>query len=366
MKVTLREVSMAFDNVLAVDNLNLEVNEGELVTFLGPSGCGKSTTLFLIAGIYRPLTGKIQFGDKEVTQLEPEEREIGMVFQNYALYPHMTVLKNILFPLKMRKTPKNEALQQVEEMAGLVGINDLLHRKPSQLSGGQQQRVAIARALVKKPKILLLDEPLSNLDARLRIETREEIRRIQKEVGITTIFVTHDQEEALSISDKILLMKNGRCQQYGTPEKLYTEPTNLFSAAFLGNPPINKLDGVVDLCGNIKIEDLDIVLKNTSFVGLGDNERIKLGVRPEDFFVVDKEEDFDIKGTITLIERVGKDLIVKVASKQYFIRCIFSSDLALEIGDEIYLKIKTNKMHTFHYNTEISYKDYCWNTKEVI
>lgn len=361
LKVKLNEVSMNFGNIVAVNGLNIEINEGELVTFLGPSGCGKSTTLFLIAGLYKPVSGSIMLGEEDVTYLEPEDRGIGMVFQNYALYPHMTVLKNILFPLKMQKVKKDEALKRAEEMAVLVGIEDLLHRKPGQLSGGQQQRVAIARALVKKPKILLLDEPLSNLDARLRIETREEIRRIQKEVGITTVFVTHDQEEALSISDRVLLMKDGICQQYDSPQNLYTRPANLFVAKFLGNPAINIFEGIFkEMDKNVEIDNLKTILTipNTKSLRSLGTRNIKIGIRPEDFYIVDKNEEWNFKGIISHIEIIGKDVVVKVQIGNRIIRCIFTSDVQLKVADEIYLKIKENKMHLFNSKTEANYFAY--------
>ena len=215
MELRLEKLTKVFTNkngqeTRAVDNLDITIESGTLVALLGPSGCGKSTTLFMIAGLVKPTGGKIFFGEDDVTKLAPEKRGIGLVFQNYALYPHMTVFKNILFPLENLDVPRDEAFTRVKEMANLVGIGELLDRKPSQLSGGQQQRVAIARALVKKPRVLLLDEPLSNLDARLRLQMREEIKRIQRETGITTIFVTHDQEEAMSISDKMVVLDFGQ------------------------------------------------------------------------------------------------------------------------------------------------------------
>ncbi len=213
MEIRIENLTKAYGDFKAVDNMTLTVEDGKLVGLLGPSGCGKSTTLFMLAGLTESTSGHIFFGDKDVTKVAPEDREIGLVFQNYALYPHMTVEDNITFPLINRKVKKQEAREMAYEMAKLVQIENLMKRRPSALSGGQQQRVAIARALVKKPEVLLLDEPLSNLDAKLRVETREEIRRIQQEVGITTIFVTHDQEEAMSISDKIAVMKTGVVQQ---------------------------------------------------------------------------------------------------------------------------------------------------------
>ena len=251
MKIVLENLRKTFPNrnkkvredVVAVDNFSFEIPDGELVGLLGPSGCGKSTTLNLICGLEKPTAGKIFFGDEEVTRLPPENRGVGMVFQNYALYPHLTVKQNILFPLQnlkgKDKLSKEEMEKRMTEAAGLVQIDELLERRPSELSGGQQQRVAIARALVKMPRVLLLDEPLSNLDARLRLQTREEIRKIQRATGITTVFVTHDQEEAMSISDRIVVMSRGVIQQIGKPQEVYDNPVNLFVAKFLGTPPIN-------------------------------------------------------------------------------------------------------------------------------
>ena len=232
MKLVLQHLTKSFPNrnrklpdVTAVNDFSFEIPDGKLIGLLGPSGCGKSTTLNLISGLEKPSSGRIFFGDDDVTDLPPEDRGVGLVFQNYALYPHLTVRQNILFPLqnlKGKERPsRSEMLDKAEEAARLVQIDQLMDRKPAELSGGQQQRVAIARALVKRPRVLLLDEPLSNLDARLRLQTREEIRRIQKETGITTVFVTHDQEEAMSISDLIVVMKDGLVQQIDQPQKVY-------------------------------------------------------------------------------------------------------------------------------------------------
>ena len=250
MEVKLENLSKVFPGsknrpaTVAVNNMNLTIPDGKLVGLLGPSGCGKSTTLYMIAGLHKATEGKIYFGDLDVTGMPPEKRGIGLVFQNYALYPHLTVRQNIMFPLEnIRPKLSKETMYEItNKMAALVDIGKYLERKPKELSGGQQQRVAIARALAKTPKVLLLDEPLSNLDARLRLQTREEIRRIQRETGITTIFVTHDQEEAMSISDFIVVMCNGVIQQVGEPQYVYDEPANLFVAKFLGSPAINVFD----------------------------------------------------------------------------------------------------------------------------
>ena len=243
MRIRLENLTKRYQEVTAVDHLNLEIEDGDLVCLLGPSGCGKSTTLSIIAGLEQATEGSIYFDEENVGGLEAEERDIGMVFQDYALYPHMTVQENIAFPLKMQGWKKKDRIEKVKEAAKMLQIEEYLKRKPGKLSGGQQQRVTIARAIVKNPKILLLDEPLSNLDARLRIELRDEIRRVQKQLGITTIFVTHDQEEALSISDKILLMEKGKISQYSSPKEMYMEPQNMFAAKFLGNPPMNFVPG---------------------------------------------------------------------------------------------------------------------------
>ena len=239
MELRLEHLVKDFSGTKAVNDVSITIQDGKLTGLLGPSGCGKSTTLYLISGLESPTSGRIFFGDRDVTALPPEKRGIGLVFQNYALYPHLTVEQNIAFPLVNHKEGKEEIRRRTLEMARLVQIEDLLKRKPGQLSGGQQQRVAIARALVKRPDILLLDEPLSNLDARLRLEMREEIRRIQTETGVTTVFVTHDQEEAMSITDEIVLMRTGVVQQQCPPQQMYLNPANRFVAGFLGNPPIN-------------------------------------------------------------------------------------------------------------------------------
>lgn len=267
MKITLKHLTKVFENkkaktkVVALNDLDVEIPSGKLIGLLGPSGCGKSTTLFMLSGLEQPTSGNIIFGDDDVTTLAPEKRGIGLVFQNYALYPHMTVEQNIMFPLENMRVPKDEAKQRAFDAAKLVQIEGLLNRKPSELSGGQQQRVAIARALVKMPSVLLLDEPLSNLDARLRLQTREEIKRIQVETGITTIFVTHDQEEAMSICDSILVMKEGVVQQMGKPQEIYDDPANLFVANFLGTPPINIFRGVIKDHG-VYIDDEKIMDTN--------------------------------------------------------------------------------------------------------
>ena len=359
MKVVLENLTKIFPSrdkkagkeVVAVNNFNFEIPDGQLVGLLGPSGCGKSTTLYMISGLQKPTSGKIFFGDDDVTELSTENRGIGLVFQNYALYPHMTVMQNILFPLQnlkgKDKLSKQDMLERAYEAAKLVQIDELMDRKPSELSGGQQQRVAIARALVKMPRVLLLDEPLSNLDARLRLQTREEIRRIQKETGITTIFVTHDQEEAMSISDVIVVMKLGVVQQIGKPQDVYDDPTNLFVAKFLGTPPINVLEGKVE-GGRVYIGE-EAVLE---VAGVEDQE-VFIGIRPEGLEV---SEAGSFTCALTSLEVMGRDASVVANHENALspvIRAIISSDIKINPADEtVKFSIKPHKFFLFNKETE--------------
>ncbi|MBO5098418.1 MAG: ABC transporter ATP-binding protein [Agathobacter sp.] len=359
MKVVLENLTKIFpsrnkksnEEVIAVNNFNFEIPDGKLIGLLGPSGCGKSTTLYMLSGLQKPTSGKIYFGDDDVTELATEKRGIGLVFQNYALYPHMTVKQNILFPLQNLKgedrPSKEEMLEKAYYAAKLVQIDELMDRKPSELSGGQQQRVAIARALVKMPRILLLDEPLSNLDARLRLQTREEIRRIQKETGITTVFVTHDQEEAMSISDLIVVMKLGVVQQIGKPQEVYDNPTNLFVAKFLGTPPINVLSGEIK-DGKIYIgEDAVMEVKDVP------NQEVIIGIRPEGFNL---EENGPFQCKLENVEVMGRDVSVvstNAASLNPVIRSIINSDNKVNTeSDVVRYSIKPHKMFVFNKETE--------------
>ena len=313
MKIQLQNLTKKFPNrnkkaqgdVIAVDHFTYEIPDGKLIGLLGPSGCGKSTTLNLICGLEKPTEGQIFFGDRDVTKLPPEHRGVGMVFQNYALYPQLSVKQNILFPLVNfkgeQKLSKSEMLERASQAAGLVQIEDLMDRKPSELSGGQQQRVAIARALVKMPHVLLLDEPLSNLDARLRLQTREEIRKIQRATQITTVFVTHDQEEAMSISDEIVVMKQGVVQQIGKPQEVYDDPVNLFVAKFLGTPPINIFHGKVQN-GRLTIGEAAVLPVS----GIPDQE-VWAGVRPEGFLL---QEDGPLSCSLNGVEVMGRDISI--------------------------------------------------------
>ena len=339
------------EDVIAVNDFTFEVPDGKLLGLLGPSGCGKSTTLNLISGLEKATSGKVFFGDDDVTSLSPEHRGVGLVFQNYALYPHLTVRENILFPLQNlkgeQKLSKPEMEKKVLEAAKLVQIEELMERRPSELSGGQQQRVAIARALVKMPRVLLLDEPLSNLDARLRLQTREELRRIQRETGITTIFVTHDQEEAMSISDTIAVMLAGTLQQSGKPQDVYDDPVNLFVAKFLGTPPINVFGGRVKNGGLYIGEE-----KVMDITGVADQE-VYVGVRPEGFRL---EADGPFPCRLSGVEVTGRDTSIVCyhpAAQSGAIRAIISAETPVDTSaGTVRFALKPAKTLLFSAETE--------------
>ena len=353
MKVILDNLTKKFpprggkgEGVTAVKDFTFEIPDGKLVALLGPSGCGKSTLLNMICGLERPTEGKIFFGDDDVTEMPPELRGVGMVFQNYALYPHMSVYENIIFPLGNlkgeEKMTKEQMKAKADEVASLVQIEQLLERKPKELSGGQQQRVAIARALVKTPRLLLLDEPLSNLDARLRLQTREEIRRIQRETGVTTVFVTHDQEEAMSISDMIVVMKDGELHQYGRPQEVYDDPVNLFVAKFLGTPAINVFEA------EVRSEKLYIGADEALEVKGVQDRKVTAGIRPEGF-IYDKAGSF--KCEMDRIEVMGRDISIvsrNPACEAPVVRSIIDADERPEEGAEVAtFKLRPKKVHIF-------------------
>ncbi|WP_278600170.1 ABC transporter ATP-binding protein [Clostridium tertium] len=335
----------------ALKSINLEINEGELVCLLGPSGCGKTTILNLLAGLLDPTSGDIKFDNESIIGKHPKDRNIGLVFQNYALYPHMTVLENVMFPLTVgkKKKPKSEAIEIAKKYMKITSIEELANKKPGEMSGGQQQRVAITRALVQNPKILLLDEPLSNLDARLRLKIREEIRRLVKEIGITTIFVTHDQEEALSISDRIVLMNEGVVQQFDIPQNLYLEPANLFVAKFMGNPIINIFE--VEKEGNIlKTRDFNIdlnLLNKDRFKQDLSGNKYFVGIRPE-YFEMSENPLFKVK--VESVELIGKDCIVNFTVNDVNSKSITDISKRVLEGDELGLDIDYNGIYIFQEN----------------
>ena len=354
MKVTLQNLTKKFPSrnkkqpadVIAVNDFTFEIPDGVLLGLLGPSGCGKSPTLNLLSGLQKPTSGRIFFGDDDVTDLPAENRGVGLVFQNYALYPHLTVRQNITFPLENRTGKDKLTHQQMADMAleaaKLVQIEELMDRKPKELSGGLQQRVAIARALVKMPRILLLDEPLSNLDARLRLQTREEIRRIQKATGITTVFVTHDQEEAMSISDLIVVMKDGVVQQIGKPQAVYDSPVNLFVAKFLGTPPINVFDGEVK-DGHLYIGEEAVL----AVPGVA-NQSVTAAIRPEGFTL---SETGALSCDLSRVEVMGRDISVVSThpkSQNVTIRSIISAENAVNTASQkVRFDLKPNKVFLF-------------------
>ncbi len=359
MKIVLEHLTKRYPNlnkkiggfISAVDDFNFEIPDGQLIGLLGPSGCGKSTTLNMICGLETPTEGKIYFGDDDVTELPPEKRGVGMVFQSYALYPHLTVRQNIMFPLEnlkgAQKLSKEEMEKRVQEAAEMVQIERLMDNKPSEMSGGQQQRVAIARALVKRPRVLLLDEPLSNLDARLRLQTREEIRRIQQETKITTVFVTHDQEEAMSISDMIVVMSAGIFQQMGKPQDVYDHPKNLFVAKFLGTPAINVFNG--------KVKDGKLYLGDDAVMtaeGVEDQE-VYVGIRPEGFIL---DDNGPMHCRLHRVEVMGRDTTVvssHPAAQSDTIRVIIPSESRTSsLENTVNFSLKPFKVHLFDKETE--------------
>jgi len=370
MQVRLENVTKEFvgkrkETVVAVENLDVEIQSGKLVGFLGPSGCGKTTTLYMIAGIHTLSKGNIWFGDRQVNTLAPEKRGVGMVFQNYALYPHLSVFDNIAFPIVNSKDIKKQFQKELVEYnkekksnisfkkfvemqvfsaADLVEIRDYLDRKPSELSGGQQQRVAIARALVKKPKILLLDEPLSNLDARLRLQTRDEIRKIQIKTGITTIFVTHDQEESLTICDQIVIMRDGILQQFGEPQTVFDYPVNQFVAEFLGTPPINIIDA--------RIKNNVIQLAGEDWRELPeplDDQPVRLGIRAESLRIDHSRKFCELCATVIEVSKLGGVITVVAQLKDGGIVKFFQ-DLAnpVAVSDKVSLSVVKNATMVFN------------------
>ena len=345
--IELKGISKSYDGEKVIDSMNLYIRDGEFITFLGPSGCGKTTTLRIIGGFETADEGQLYFDGVEISDVPAYKRHINTVFQKYALFPHLNVYENIAFPLRLKKKSEEEIKTRVTEMLKMVALSGFENKSVSTLSGGQQQRVAIARALVKMPRVLLLDEPLSNLDARLRLQTREEIRRIQKETGITTVFVTHDQEEAMSISDIIVVMKLGIVQQTGKPQAVYDDPTNLFVAKFLGTPPINVFDGEIKggklLIGGAAVLDTP---------GVADQE-VSVGIRPEGF-------NLDPNGALVTklsnIEVMGRDVSVVSRhenSQNPVVRSIINSDCNIDpTAKTIRFSLKPHKVFIFNKETE--------------
>ncbi len=358
MEITLEKLCKYFGKVKAVDELDLEIGDREFVALLGPSGCGKTTTLLMIAGIYRPTSGYIKFDGRVVNHLLPKERNIGMVFQSYALYPHMTVYDNIAYPLKLKRTPRKEMRGRVQRVADMMGIGELLDRRPAQLSGGQQQRVAVARALVKEPAILLFDEPLSNLDAKLRLRMRGEIKRLQEDLGITSVYVTHDQVEAMTMASRIAVMNKGVLQAYGTPEQLYERPDTLFVAGFIGAPPMNFISATFSKGeGGYTLRTSGFVIPLPEEKGRlaeenGAPSQVIMGIRPEDVRVV--PEEGDIKAEVYVVEPLGREDLVTFKFDQEEIRVLVPAPFRGQVGDVMHLELNKDKIHLFNPETQRS------------
>lgn len=355
MKVQIENLTKKFGDVVGVEDLSLDIKDGEFVAFLGPSGCGKTTTLLMLAGIYKPTDGVMRFGDTVVNRVAPRDRNIGMVFQSYALYPHMTVYKNISYPLKLKNVPKKEMNERVQQVADTMGIGHLLDRRPGQLSGGQQQRVALGRALVKEPDILLFDEPLSNLDARLRLTMRGEIKHLQNDLGITSIYVTHDQVEAMTMANRIAVMSGGHLQAFDTPENLYDKPKTQFVAGFVGNPPMNFTNVEVSASNGHFVAKSDRLSVNVS-KARGEKPAtvsglVVMGIRPEDIAIA---SDGDVQGEIFVIEPLGRENLVDVRIDGESFLLLADTEDTHKAGDSVKLKFNMDKAQFFDPKTEKS------------
>jgi inositol-phosphate transport system ATP-binding protein len=359
MDVKIENLTKKFGAVVGVENLDLDINDGEFVAFLGPSGCGKTTTLLMLAGIYKPTAGSIRFGERVVNQVAPKDRNIGMVFQSYALYPHMTVFSNIAYPLKLKKVPKAEQQERVRQVADVMGIGGLLDRRPGQLSGGQQQRVALGRALVKKPALLLFDEPLSNLDARLRLTMRGEIKHLQKDLGITSIYVTHDQVEAITMADRVAVMNLGHLQTFDTPEALYDRPRTLFVASFIGNPPMNFIDVEVSGAAGAFAAQTDNFKLNIP-AERGEKAaahpgKVIMGVRPEDIII---SPDGELSGEVYMVEPLGRENLIDVRIGEHSFIVLADADTNPMPGEHVKLAFNAENVQFFEPQTE---KSLLWN-----
>ena len=358
MRVSLEKITKDFRKVRVLQEINLDIKDGEFVAFLGPSGCGKTTTLLIVSGIYKATSGLIKFDDTIVNKLVPKDRNIGMVFQSYALYSHMNVYQNLTFSLMLKKKSKQEMDKAAKETAEMMGIGHLLGRKVGMLSGGQQQRVALGRALIKKPGLLLFDEPLSNLDARLRIHMRSEIKKIQHDLGTTAIYVTHDQIEAMSMADRIAVMNEGIMQAYDTPSNIHDKPRTLFVATFVGNPPMNILDVTlkkengktyVNLSGGLSLE---IPPERTPKVI---PEKVKMGIRPQDLEIGKKE---GLPYNVFMIEPTGRDDVIICENKGFRFTCLATPGHNIKEDDKVKLAFDMGKVQFFDADTE---KSLLWN-----
>ena len=349
-EVRFEQVGKRYKDIRVLHGLNLTIHDGEFFTFVGPSGCGKSTVLNLIAGLVPVTEGSIYFDDILVNEYSPKERDIAMVFQSYALYPHMTVYKNISFPLTMKKMHTKEIDKEVQRIAALLGLEQLLQRKPKELSGGQRQRVALGRAIIRKPKVFLMDEPLSNLDARLRIDMRAELKKLHHELNITTVYVTHDQSEALSLSERIAVLSDGAIQQCGTPQEVYLKPANIFVGGFIGSPPMNFIRGSVKQASPLQVECNSIIFSPQSDQ-LPPEGTVILGIRPEDIMVSDQREDGSIEVKAVLVESAGSFNWVDFTWNGIEIRGNSLLEKNIRQGERVFVKIPDAKILVFEKET---------------
>ena len=354
-KVVIEHLTKHFGDVVAVDDLTLEIVDREFLTLLGPSGCGKTTTLNIIAGLEDPTSGQVFFDDEDVTNVPPERRDIAMVFQTYALYPHMRVYDNIAFGLRMRRTPADEIEQLVQEAAKAMEIDHLLRRKPRELSGGQRQRVALARAIVRNAHVFLLDEPLSNLDAKLRVTMRTELKRLHAELEKTFVYVTHDQAESLIMSDRIVVLNEGKLQQLGTPEEIYNQPANAFIAGFVGSPPMNFFDGQLQNGGDQwsvkgKGYTCEFTPGQTQRLNEDVSTEVQLGVRPEDIEVLPSEAP-TAQANVVVREPLGSDLFLTLELEGVTFKARTHPDARIDRGDSVPIRFTPTKVHLFNRTT---------------
>jgi multiple sugar transport system ATP-binding protein len=360
-QVTLRSLVKKFsESVIAVNNVNLDIQDKEFIVLVGPSGCGKTTTLRMVAGLEDLTEGEIFIGDRLVNDVPPKDRNIAMVFQNYALYPHMTVYKNMAFSLKLRRTPKDDIDRRVKAAADILGISELLDRKPKQLSGGQRQRVAVGRAIVRNPEVFLFDEPLSNLDAKLRVNMRAELIKLHERLDATMIYVTHDQVEAMTMGDRIVVMRNGFIQQVGTPMEVYNQPTNQFVAGFIGSPPMNFLDArLVQDNGTIKLDlngtHLPLPAGKAKQIESYVRREVVLGIRPEDILPEDSvhgRELVPLKATIEVLEPLGAEIILELSMHGQTFTARMDPQMRARMHDEIPVYFDMERCHLFDPRTE--------------
>jgi ABC-type sugar transport system ATPase subunit len=351
--ITLDRVSKRFGGLTVVDAVSLDIADGEFMVLVGPSGCGKSTTLRMIAGLEESSEGRISIGARDVTRLEPRDRNVAMVFQNYALYPHKSVYDNLAFGLRMKKLDRAEIERRVQRAAATLGISPLLARKPRQLSGGQMQRVALGRALVRDPEAFLLDEPLSNLDARMRVQTREEIAKLHREVGTSMVYVTHDQVEAMTLGDRVCAMRDGRIQQVGPPLALYDRPANRFVAAFIGSPEMNLIETEVAPGPSVRIDEAVLPLPASGFRLPLPGGRITLGIRPEHLALAEANGP-RITGMIGMVERLGDRTLVGLDVAGTVLKALLPRDDALAVGQPIALAPMPGRLHLFDGETGAS------------